>query len=154
MPYCKGCVCSTNISGFDGFGSCFKNPMFLTNKSPRGYVGLYQKFLYESFSLLLTSQPPPNHYSHNFPDVTTAEFGTMIILLCDPQEDLLVCSAQCAFPKCAAIPAIGQSPCDKSIPSDTPRTFIQRRFILFSNRSQGDLPLFQKVSGRVGGGYI
>ena len=33
--------------------------MFLIEKSPRSYVGLYQKFLYKSFSLLLTP-PPPN----------------------------------------------------------------------------------------------
>ena len=31
--------------------------MFLAEKSPRSYVGLYQKFLYKSFSLLLTPLP-------------------------------------------------------------------------------------------------
>ena len=32
--------------------------MFLAETSPRSYIGLYQKFLYKSFSLLLTPSPP------------------------------------------------------------------------------------------------
>ena len=33
--------------------------MFLAKKSPRSYVGLYRKFLYKIFTLLMTP-PPPN----------------------------------------------------------------------------------------------
>ena len=39
------------------FWKLFLNPIFLTEKSPRSYVGLYQKFLYKISLLLLT--PPP-----------------------------------------------------------------------------------------------
>ena len=35
--------------------------MFLANKSPWSYIGLYQKFLYKILSLLLT--PPPRTFS-------------------------------------------------------------------------------------------
>ena len=38
--------------------------MFLAKKSPRSYVELYQKFLYKSFSLLLTHSPPDILFTH------------------------------------------------------------------------------------------
>ena len=38
--------------------------MFLAEKSLWSYVGLYQKFLYKSFSLLITPPPPQSLFSH------------------------------------------------------------------------------------------
>ena len=126
--------------------------MFLAEKSPRSYVGLYQKFLYKSFSLLLTPPPPPNNYFHTSPDATTAASGPRITVFCDPQEDAHVCSGQCAFPKRPADAAIGQSPCDASTPSDTLQPFIRICFIIFRELSRVYLPLCQEVCGPTGVG--
>ena len=80
--------------------------MFLIEKSPRSYVGLYQNVLYKIFSLLLTP-PPPKHHYHTSPNVTTAASGPRSTVFCDPQEAVPVCSYQFAFPKYAADAELG-----------------------------------------------
>ena len=49
-------------------------------------------------------------------------------MLCAPEEAAPVCSDHCVFTKFASDTAIGQFPCDTSIPSDTLRPFIQTVF--------------------------
>ena len=117
--------------------------MFLANKSPQSYVELYQKFLYKSFSLLLT--PPPRTFFLHLPNVDTAAFGPKSTVFCAPQEAALICSDQCTFTKCPADAAIGQFPCDSSIPSEMLKPFIRIRFLLFCDHYLGDLLLCQAV---------
>ena len=106
--------------------------------------------MYKSFSLLLT--PSPDHYTHTSPNVTMDASGTRITVFCDPQKSALIYSGQCVFPKRASDAAIGRSPCDKSIPSDTQWPFIKRRLILFRDHLQGEITLCQEVHGSSGGG--
>ena len=58
MPYWKGFSVELKSLYLLVLGSIFKNPMFLAKKSPKSYVGLYQKFLYKISLLLLTPLPP------------------------------------------------------------------------------------------------
>ena len=95
---------------------------------------------------------PPKHSSNTSPDATTSTSGPRSTVFCSPQEAVPVCSGQCAFPKRPSDSAIEWSTCDTSNPSDTPRSFIQSRFLLFYGRSRGDLQLWQEVHGHPEGG--
>ena len=144
------CLLNWNIC-LAGFGSCFKNLMLLAKKSLMSYVGLYQKFLYKSFSLLL-KPPPPNQSSHAFPNATIDASGTRSTVFCAPQKYVPAWSCQWEFSKHYADAAIGRSPCVTSILSDTLRNFRQSRFLLFYDHSQGDLLFCQEVHGCLLGG--
>ena len=128
----------------------FKGRMFLANKSPRSYVGLCQKFLHKSS--IITDTSPPEYSSRTSPDATTAVYGPNSTLLNAPQESAPIRGCQCAFPKRAADAAIRQSPGDTSIPSDTPRPFIQSCLILFFDHSRVDLTFWKEVYGLPVGG--
>ena len=84
----------------------------------------------------------------------TAASGTRSTVICNPKEDAFICSGQYAFPKRPVGKAIGRSPCDTSIPSDTPQPFIESSFILLCDRYRGDFPFSQDVCGCQGGGSI
>ena len=82
----------------------------------------------------------------------TAACGPFRTVSCAPQESPPVYSGHCAFPKRAADAAIGRYPYVTSTPSDTPQNFIRSLFLFFREHSRGDLPFFQEVNGRPGGG--
>ena len=79
----EGVFCLIEVFGIADFGSCFKNHMFLSEKSPKSYVGLYQKFLYKSF--IINDTPSPKHSYHTSPDDTTDDSGPRSTVFCDPQ---------------------------------------------------------------------
>ena len=103
VPYWKGFVCWIEIFWFSGFGRCFKNPMFLSEKSLISYVGLYLKFLHKIFIITAPSPPPtPQHSSHTSPNGTTLESGTRSTVFRAHQEASTVRGCQCTFTKCFA----------------------------------------------------